>query len=108
MKPRIIATFRPQAWINDHAVDIDGKVEFDATEKFLSLSSETIASFKFNNYDSDVFAEDLPQWIDHQGPFEVDLELSVDDFFSVHGLDRNQLTKAQLDKLRVEYGVKLD
>jgi len=105
-KPRIMATFRPQAWINDYATDTGENVQFDVTEKFLSLSLKELVHFKFNNYDSDYMADDLPERQAHNGPFEVDMEPEVEDFFEAHGiLEWGNLTEDQLQDLRDQYEI---
>jgi len=108
-KPRIKATFRPQAWINDYATDTGENVQFDITEKFLSLSLQKIKDFKFNNYDSDYMADDLPERQAHNGPFEVDMEMAVETFFEAHGIPEwRNLTEEQLVLLRETYGVEVN
>ncbi len=82
--PRLMAVFRPQAWRNDQAIEIDQPVRFDATEKLLQLPAEAIRDFKHNNYDSDDLAEDLPERQTHSGPFEVDVDL--DAWLETHGV----------------------
>jgi hypothetical protein len=96
----LIATFRPQAWIDDYAVDIDGKVDFDVTQALLELPLEKIRTFKEHNHDSDVLADDLQEQKDHSGPFEVDVD--IDKWLEENGLDggRADLTQEQLDQLR--------
>lgn len=103
--PRLIATFRPQAWVNDYAIDIDGRVEFDATEKFLSLPLDTIRDFAENNFDSDRLAEDLPEYADHHGPFEVDAD--IDGWLESLGYEggRKSLTENDLVELRKLFGL---
>lgn len=90
MKP-CIATFRPQAWINDYAADIDKPVQFDATLNILALTLEEFKNFKENSYDSDSLADDLPERENHSGPFEVDVD--VDTWLEQNGFpERNALT----------------
>ena len=36
LSPRITAHFRPQEWVGDYAIDIDGAYDFDATDLILS------------------------------------------------------------------------
>lgn len=99
MSDRLMATFRPQAWINDYAVDIDGSVRFDATEPFLSLPLARIRAFQQNNYDSDYLSDALPQRNEHSGPFEVDVE--IDEWLESLGYPpRAELTESHLVSLR--------
>lgn len=100
--PRLMAVFRPQAWINEEAVDIPGRVRFDATESFLTLDYETIRKFKEHDYDSDDLlngADDLPEFGAHSGPFEVDVD--TDSWLKQLGFPpRAQLTDEQIERLR--------
>ncbi len=97
--PRLKATFRPQAWINDNAVDIDGQVEFDATENFLTLDLEEIRNFTEHDYDSDRLAWDLREAEIHSGPYEVDVD--IDEWLNSIGFPaRRQLTAALVRDLR--------
>lgn len=105
-EPRFIATFRPQAWQHDFAVEVGGKVEFDATGKLLSLSLDEIKGFRENNYDSDYLADSLPEREDHDGPFEVDTDL--DGWLEANGIkDRSAMTQDDLDRLCEKYGVQV-
>lgn len=100
----LYATFRPQEWQGDYAVDVAGAVQFDATAKFLSLPLDRIQSFLENNYDSDDLASELPERQEHGGPFEVDTD--IDAWLEANGLEeRESLTQEQLDMLRERYGV---
>ena len=102
--PRLMAVFRPQAWRNDQAIDVDHPVRFDATAKILQRSAEAIRDFKHNNYDSDDLAEDLPARNRHDGPFEVDVDL--DAWLEGHGImDRKALTEEQWAEIRQRYGL---
>ena len=96
--PRLVAHFRPQVWVDDEAVAAAGAVEFDATEKLLSLSLKEIQLFKENDCDSDALAEDLLERIEHHGPFEVDVD--VNGWLEKSGFDRATLTREQLEDLR--------
>lgn len=104
---RLIARFRPQMWLNDQAMDVEGAVYFDATEKFLRLPLEYTRTFRENSYDSDELAEDLPARQHHSGPFEVDIDAS--EWLEQNGVPggRDGLTQEHLDRLRAEYGMRL-
>jgi len=62
----VIVTFRPQAWVNDYAIDVDPKGE----TKFQVPLSMVI---KMSSHDSDVLREhpNCPKWAkEWDGPFE--------------------------------------
>ncbi len=100
--PRLTAVFRPQAWRNDQAIDIDHSVRFDATAKILRLSAGEIRSFRYFGDESDALAEDLPARKDHTGPFEVDVDLDI--WLEEHGVeDRRSITDAQWEAIRAIY-----
>src|SRR5437588_5625190 len=63
--PRLIATFRPEQWQDDHAVPTGDNVEFDATARLLSLPLDRIRGFREYDLDSDDLAADLPRRHDH-------------------------------------------
>lgn len=78
--PRLIATFRPQAWVGpkkDNLAEAGPPVEFDVTDEILKLSRIGLRRFKENNYDSDDLASDLPERRAHAGPFEVDVDIDA-------------------------------
>ena len=103
-KGGITATFRPQAWVNKDAIDLDdGKFDFDITEKILRKTVEQIQAFQEHNEDSDNLAEDFN---DHDGPFEVDTDL--DKWFQTQGIKngRKGLTLDKLNRLRKKFGIK--
>lgn len=102
---RLNATFRPQIWVNDYAVDVEGgAVKFDATTAFLRLSLDEIKAYKEHNYSSDELSAGLTERHEHDGPFEVDAD--VDEWLGAHGHpDRKQLTAADLAALRTLFEV---
>jgi hypothetical protein len=104
-KPRLMATFRPQKWVNDNAVDVvDGAVEFDATVPFLSFSNDEIRNFKEHDYASDHLAASLPEFRQHGGPFEVDVD--VDEWLrTLNYPGRKHLTDEQIRELRQTFEV---
>ena len=68
---RIRCTFRPQAWVNDNAIDVDpeGPTNWD-------MNVETLPDP--NSHESDELRNDpaAPVWAQNwHGPFEVDFEL---------------------------------
>ncbi len=100
---RLIATFCPQVLINDRFLDIDDKEQFDATNAFLSLTNEQIRFFRENDYDSDNLADSLPKREEHNGPFEVDV--NINQWLENNGFNctRNELTDEQIESLRAAF-----
>lgn len=76
------ATFHPQAWVNDHAIDVDpeGETSWVVTPEFYN---ELRVSLRWpdeidetNTYESDYLRHDpaAPQWVrDWHGPFYVEV-----------------------------------
>lgn len=85
MDKQCLATFRPQAWINDNAVDIDGRLEFDITATIEALGREKALELKDNSTESDHLWIDYqrthPRASDHNGPFVVQCEDAIAEFF---------------------------
>jgi len=94
---KIMATFVPQQWINDYAVEVDGRKDFDATEQVLKLPLVEIRCLTDNRGSSDAL---VPAEIrdSHTGPFYVVIEQPVQHFFKAHGYD--QITQEAVDNLR--------
>lgn len=80
--PRYVATFEPQAWINDYAVAVDaeGETAWDCTDYLRQeegLEAEVRAAIAEEGYwldQDDVFAADpaAPAWVrDWHGPFTI-------------------------------------
>jgi len=70
---KIRCTFRPQAWINDYACDVD--VPEDANTTWEMEVEELPPP---HSYESDELrhCDDAPDWVaDWSGPFEVDFEV---------------------------------
>ena len=83
---RCFATFQPQAWINDYAVDIDGRYEFDITEQILALGEEKARRIEDHDDDSDALwgawsADGTRTELPHDGPFSVTCEDAIAAFF---------------------------
>lgn len=83
---RVKATFVPQAWVDDHAVDVDaeGPTTFDVTHIILAMGKEAALQIQDNRDSSDVLRESdtAPSWIvNWQGPFVVRVEESIKDYF---------------------------
>jgi hypothetical protein len=85
---RIFATFVPEAWITDHAVEVDGREKFDATAKILAMSEEERQSLRDDTHASDNL---VPQEIrtGHSGPFRVEVEEAMAAYFSDAGVPEN-------------------
>lgn len=83
----IIATFEPQAWVNDYAVPVDpeGPTSFDATDYVLRSDLDALHTGGFDHAfeygDALIQASTAPTWMaDHAGPFTC----SVDEFLLAH------------------------
>jgi hypothetical protein len=83
-EPRIIATFRPQEWVHDCAIDIDGEYEFDVTDALAGLSDEELLAIEDHNYETDALWQNHPIRIEqpHDGPFEVEVADSIKGFIA--------------------------
>jgi hypothetical protein len=79
-RTRFYATFHPQAWFNDWAVDADpeGPITWDVTDYLMQLSPEKRdAALEPDTYDSDYLrlTPNAPQWVkEWQGPFYVSVK----------------------------------
>jgi hypothetical protein len=80
---RIVAHFRPQVWINDYAVDIDGAYDFDVTETVLAMPREQALAIEDHSYEADAVWRDHPvsEERPHHGPFEVGVAESIRAYF---------------------------
>lgn len=84
---RVIARFHPQAWVNDYAVSVDpeGDIDFDVTETVVKMGRGKALSVRDDDYESDELrqVETAPEWIrEWGGPFWVEVEQSIQEFFS--------------------------
>lgn len=75
--PRCIILFRPQAWINDYAVFIDGEQEIDVTDRIQALSREDALDIEDDSYEADALVEGLHN---HRGPYYVECEDAIREF----------------------------
>lgn len=86
MEQRIIARFRPQAWINDNAVDIDGQLEFDVTEQVEKMGREKALEIEDCDYGADALwhahVQEHPE-LEHNGPFEVEVAESIRRYYGI-------------------------
>ena len=77
---RIIATFIPQARINDYAVEIDGRIGFDVTDQILKMGKDRALLLRDNRYETDSLVP--PEILErHNGPFEVRVEDAIREYF---------------------------
>lgn len=81
------ARFRPQAWINDNAVDIDGGFKFDVTIQIEKMGREKALEIADHDYSADAlwhaYVTGRPEK-EHDGPFEVEVADAIRKFY---GLD---------------------
>jgi hypothetical protein len=85
--PRITAKFRPQAWVNDYAVDTGDPYEFDATDLLLSWPKERVVAIKDHSDEADAVWKEHPVCTvnPHDGPFEVEVAAPVAAFLDAVG-----------------------
>lgn len=102
--PELIATFRPQYWQGDECVDLGRRYKFIATKKLLGLPLAEINKFQESCYDSDYLACDVPERLEHVGPFEVDVD--IDSWLEANDCSpRSELSPEELETLRLRFGV---
>jgi hypothetical protein len=77
-----MALFVPQAWISDYAVNIDGEVEFDVTEKILAMPKAEALAMRDDQDATDELARDAGLLEQHSGPFYVAVEMAIAEYFS--------------------------
>lgn len=83
----ITATFVPQVWINDYAVEVQpkGETTFDVTEDIESLGREVALSWRDGRGESDVLQSSMnaPEWVQAwDNPFEIRVEDSIKDHYA--------------------------
>jgi hypothetical protein len=77
-----IATFHPQAWVNDYATPVDpkGETTWDVTAELLAMPEADRAKALIpDQYESDDlrYATSAPAWVkDWTGPFYISVEES--------------------------------
>lgn len=89
---RIIATFIPQAWVNDYAVTVDpqGATTFDVTETILRIGEARARALRDDQHETDELRTHAaaPQWVrDWHGPFAVNVEQSIAAYFDATATD---------------------
>ena len=76
------ATFHPQAWVNDYAIDVDpqGDTSWDLTPAYVEQLQRSMTHpeevLEANTYESDELRQDpaAPKWVrDWCGPFYVEV-----------------------------------
>ncbi|MCU9529329.1 hypothetical protein [Pseudomonas mosselii] len=84
---RISATFYPQVWVDDEAVEVGpGATTIDVTCEVLLLGRTKALRLKDNDNPSDELrlAVNSPQWVkDWPGPFRIVCSESIRDYFSL-------------------------
>jgi len=82
---RVIARFRPQVWINDNAVDIDGQLEFDVTKQIEKRGREKALEIEDCDYGADELWHNSPEGKEsgHEGPFEVEVAESIRRYYGI-------------------------
>lgn len=75
-KGEFMATFRPQAWVNDYCIDVDGKCEFNALANLTNYTQRALMEIEGAD-DHDSLANGLAARENHAGPFEVDIDLDA-------------------------------
>lgn len=83
---RIIATFVPQVWVNDHAVTCDplGETRFDVTDAILAMGQTDALQLRDDDMGTDNLAQlpNAPDWIKNwPGPFYVAVEAAIASYF---------------------------
>jgi len=82
---RIIATFRPQTWQRDYAIDVDpeGPLTWDVTDEVLALSVDERCALRDNRYDELRCSKNAPAWVSEwSGPFYIEVQDSISDYFN--------------------------
>ena len=84
---RIKATFIPQAWVNDNAIEVDaeGDTVFDVTYLILAMGKDKALLIEDGRDSSDELlrAETVPNWIrEWKGPFRVEVKEEIEAYFA--------------------------
>ena len=102
MLDKILATWQPQHWIFDNAVDSGPPITIDVTHEVLKLPLAEIKRLQDNRDSTDelvLFSKNLPEEVlSHNGPSYVTVVDSVCAFFKVRTL--LEITQGHLDTLR--------
>lgn len=105
--PRVLVNWQPQAWQNDHAVDVDGAYAIDITPEVLTLPHDS----DFLNFanQNDMWLEGVidthPLQIEHGGPYRLEVEMSLQVFLKqVAGRDLGEpFTAEQWEGFKASY-----
>jgi hypothetical protein len=83
---RCLATFQPQAWINDYAIDIDGAFKFDITDQVETLGPAKAKTIRDSSDLSDGlyynWLREHPGKDAHRGPFSVSCAEAIAVYFA--------------------------
>jgi hypothetical protein len=81
---RIVARFQPQAWVNDHAINVDaeGPATFDVTAYCLEhYTRDELATIRDDSYESDDLRMNGPEWVrEWYGPYYIEVEESIREY----------------------------
>jgi len=94
MVKSIIGKFNKQEWINDTALSVDIE-KFDATSHVLNMGLSDIWELEDNQYSTDHIGE---AYVEHNGPFEVEITESICEFFGVDNLE--EITQNMIDEAK--------
>lgn len=84
---KVLATFHPQAWINDYAcaVDPEGETTWDVTAEIVAVGREQALKLIDDQYSTDAlrYSARAPKWIQEwSGPFYVEVEEAIREFYA--------------------------
>lgn len=96
---QILATFLPQAWIDDYAVEIDGRDDVDVTQRVLGLSLAQIHHLQDHRASTDDLLNGSSVALEHDGPFTVYVVDNICAFFGVTAL--SDITEQMLADARL-------
>jgi hypothetical protein len=99
----IMATLVLEAWVNDHAVEIDeGRVKFDVTEALLNRGPDYMENLRDDDYPTDDLADDVSERKEHKGPFRVEIKEAAMEFLYADENEREEAKRKE--ELRKERG----
>ncbi|MHD0644400.1 hypothetical protein ACYPKM_02035 [Pseudomonas aeruginosa] len=83
---KVIATFEPQAWVDDYAIPVDpeGETTFDVTPEILVMGKAAAMKIEDGRESSDdfQFAQNAPAWIKKwKGPFRISVKDEIEAFY---------------------------
>jgi len=82
---RCLATFCPQAWVNDYAIDIDGRFEFDITAQVEAMGQVQARAIADHSDKADELYYDWltanPGREAHRGPFTIECKRVIANYF---------------------------